>query len=159
VLSDEDLAAVVGIGHVRAHRDRGLSPDRPCLRGSAQNPDVFFQAREAINPFYAAVPRIVQATMDRLATRTGRRYRLVDYQGHPEADRVVVLMGRGPAPRRRPSRRSMPSGAGRAGDGAAVPAVPFEGWPPPCPRPCGGSRCWTGPRSRARPASRCTRTS
>jgi pyruvate-ferredoxin/flavodoxin oxidoreductase len=73
VLSDEDLAAVVGIGHVRAHRDRGLSPDRPCLRGSAQNPDVFFQAREAINPFYAAVPRIVQATMDRLATRTGRR--------------------------------------------------------------------------------------
>src|SRR6266540_3355394 len=95
LLSDEDLAAVVGYEHVRAHRDRGLSPDRPRLRGSAQNPDVFFQAREAINPFYAAVPEIVQSTMDRLATRTGRRYRLVDYQGHPEADRVVVLMGSG----------------------------------------------------------------
>ena len=95
LLSDEDLAAVVGYEHVRAHRDRGLSPDRPRLRGSAQNPDVFFQAREAINPFYAAVPKIVQSTMDRLATRTGRRYRLVDYQGHPEAERVVVLMGSG----------------------------------------------------------------
>ena len=95
VLTDDDLDAVVGAEHIRAHRDRGLSPDRPRLRGSAQNPDVFFQAREAINPFYAAVPEIVQATMDRLAERTGRRYRLVDYQGHPEADRVVVLMGSG----------------------------------------------------------------
>ncbi len=95
VLTDEDLAAVVGSEHVRAHRDRGLSPDRPRLRGSAQNPDVFFQAREAINPFYAAVPRIVQATMDGLAERTGRHYHLVDYHGHPEAERVVVLMGSG----------------------------------------------------------------
>jgi pyruvate-ferredoxin/flavodoxin oxidoreductase len=95
LLSDEDLAAVVGSEHVRAHRDRGLSPDRPRLRGSAQNPDVYFQAREAINPFYAAVPRIVQAIMDRLAQRTGRHYGLVDYHGHPEAERVVVLMGSG----------------------------------------------------------------
>ena len=95
VLSDDDLGAVVDAEHVRAHRDRGLSPDRPRLRGSAQNPDVFFQAREAVNPFYAAVPGIVQATMDRLAERTGRRYRLVDYQGHPEAERVLVLMGSG----------------------------------------------------------------
>jgi pyruvate-ferredoxin/flavodoxin oxidoreductase len=95
VLSDDDLSAVVDPEHIRAHRDRGLSPDRPRLRGSAQNPDVFFQAREAVNPFYAAVPGIVQATMDRLAERTGRRYRLVDYQGHPEAERVVVLMGSG----------------------------------------------------------------
>jgi pyruvate-ferredoxin/flavodoxin oxidoreductase len=94
-LNDEDLAAVVGQEHVLAHRDRGLSPDRPRLRGSAQNPDVFFQAREASNPFYAAVPRIVQATMDRLAARTGRHYGLVDYHGHPEADRVLVLMGSG----------------------------------------------------------------
>jgi pyruvate-ferredoxin/flavodoxin oxidoreductase len=92
-LTDEDLAAVVDLDAVRAHRERGLSPDRPRLRGSAQNPDVFFQAREAANPFYAAVPEIVQATMDRLAERTGRRYGLVDYQGDPEADRVVVLMG------------------------------------------------------------------
>ncbi len=94
-LSDEDLAVVVGQEHVLAHRDRGLSPDRPRLRGSAQNPDVFFQAREASNPFYAAVPEIVQATMDRLAERTGRRYGLIDYHGHPDAERVVVLMGSG----------------------------------------------------------------
>jgi pyruvate-ferredoxin/flavodoxin oxidoreductase len=92
-LTDEDLAAVVDLDDVGAHRGRGLSPDHPRLRGSAQNPDVFFQAREAANPFYAAVPAIVQATMDRLAERTGRRYSLVDYQGDPEADRVVVLMG------------------------------------------------------------------
>ncbi len=92
-LTDDDLAAVVGQEHVQAHRDRGLSPDRPRLRGSAQNPDVFFQAREAVNPFYAAVPGIVQASMDKLAERTGRRYRLVDYEGDPEAERVVVLMG------------------------------------------------------------------
>jgi pyruvate-ferredoxin/flavodoxin oxidoreductase len=95
LLSDGDIAAVVDPEHIRAHRDRGLSPERPRLRGSAQNPDVFFQAREAVNPFYAAVPQIVQATMDKLAERTGRRYRLVDYEGHPEAERVVVLMGSG----------------------------------------------------------------
>src|SRR6266536_2010093 len=93
VLADDDLAALVGSEHVQAHRDRGLSPDRPRLRGSAQNPDVFFQAREAVNPFYAAVPGIVQASMDKLAERTGRRYRLVDYEGDPKAERVVVLMG------------------------------------------------------------------
>ena len=65
------------------------------LRGTAQNPDVFFQAREAANPFHDAVPQIVQATMDRLGERTGRRYGLVEYSGHPEAERVVVLMGSG----------------------------------------------------------------
>jgi pyruvate-ferredoxin/flavodoxin oxidoreductase len=94
-LTDDDLGALVDLEDVGAHRERGLSPDRPRLRGSAQNPDVFFQAREAVNPFYAAVPGIVQATMDRLAERIGRRYRLVDYQGHPEAERVVLLMGSG----------------------------------------------------------------
>ncbi len=92
-LDDEDLHALVDDADVRAHRDRGLSPDRPQLRGSAQNPDVFFQAREAVNPFYAAVPELVQAKMDELAARTGRRYRLVDYHGAPDADRVLVLMG------------------------------------------------------------------
>src|SRR6266540_3241029 len=92
-LSDDDLRALVDPEHLRGHRDRRLSPDRPRLRGSAQNPDVFFQAREAVNPFYDAVPGIVQASMDRLAERTGRRYRLVDYEGDPEAERVVVLMG------------------------------------------------------------------
>ena len=92
-LADEDLRALVDDADVAAHRDRGLSPDRPQLRGSAQNPDVFFQAREAINPFYAAVPGIVQAKLDTLAARTGRRYGLVDYAGAPDAERVLVLMG------------------------------------------------------------------
>jgi pyruvate-ferredoxin/flavodoxin oxidoreductase len=92
-LDDDDLRAVVDDADVAAHRDRGLSPDRPQLRGSAQNPDVFFQAREAANPFYAAIPGIVQAKLDALASRTGRRYGLVDYAGAPDAERVVVLMG------------------------------------------------------------------
>jgi pyruvate-ferredoxin/flavodoxin oxidoreductase len=92
-LDDDDLRALVAQADVAAHRDRGLSPDRPQLRGSAQNPDVFFQAREAANPFYAAVPGIVQAKLDALAERTGRRYGLVDYAGAPDAERVLVLMG------------------------------------------------------------------
>ncbi|HEX2375700.1 MAG TPA: pyruvate:ferredoxin (flavodoxin) oxidoreductase, partial [Actinomycetota bacterium] len=92
-LHDEDLRALVADADVAAHRDRGLSPDRPQLRGSAQNPDVFFQAREAINPFYAAVGGIVAAKLEELAARTGRRYGLVDYAGAPDAERVLVLMG------------------------------------------------------------------
>ncbi|HLZ37263.1 MAG TPA: pyruvate:ferredoxin (flavodoxin) oxidoreductase, partial [Mycobacteriales bacterium] len=95
LIDQDDLRALVDDGDVLAHRARGLSPDRPVLRGSAQNPDVFFQAREGINPFYDAIPGIVQDTMDAFAARTGRRYRLVEYEGHPEADRVVVLMGSG----------------------------------------------------------------
>jgi pyruvate-ferredoxin/flavodoxin oxidoreductase len=93
LLGDDDLQALVDDDAIVAHRDRGLDPDRPVLRGSAQNPDVFFQAREAANPFHDAVPDHVQAAMDRLAERTGRRYRLVEYHGAPDADRVVVLMG------------------------------------------------------------------
>ena len=80
---------------VRQHRDRALSPDRPMLRGTAQNPDVFFQAREAINPFYRACPTIVQDVMDRFARRTGRAYHLFDYVGDPGAERVIILMGSG----------------------------------------------------------------
>jgi pyruvate-ferredoxin/flavodoxin oxidoreductase len=94
-LSDDDLRAVIDEDLVRAHRARALTPERPVLRGTAQNPDVFFQAREACNPFYAACPGIVQAVMDRFAARTGRRYRLFDYHGHPRAERVLVLMGSG----------------------------------------------------------------
>ena len=93
--SDEDLRAVVSDAHVRLHRERALSPDRPALRGTAQNPDVFFQAREAANPYYRACPAIVQDVMDRVARQTGRRYNLFDYSGAPGAERVVVLMGSG----------------------------------------------------------------
>jgi pyruvate-ferredoxin/flavodoxin oxidoreductase len=94
-LSDADLRALVPGSLVRAHRERALSPDRPFIRGTAQNPDTYFQARETVNPFYAQVPGAVQAAMDALGGRTGRHYHLVDYTGHPEADRVVILMGSG----------------------------------------------------------------
>ena len=95
MLGDEDLRALVPADLVRAHRARALSPEHPFIRGTAQNPDVYFQARETVNPFYARVPGVVQQMMDRLAERTGRRYRLVDYQGHSEAERVLVIMGSG----------------------------------------------------------------
>ena len=94
-LSDDDLRALIDANFVRQHRDRALSPDRPMLRGTAQNPDVFFQAREASNPFYRACPTIVQDVMDRFARQTGRGYRLFEYAGDPQAERVIVLMGSG----------------------------------------------------------------
>jgi pyruvate-ferredoxin/flavodoxin oxidoreductase len=93
LLSDDDLRALVPEEMVRAHRGRALSPEQPFIRGTAQNPDVYFQARETVNPFYAAVPDAVQDAMDALAARTGRRYRIVDYAGHPQAERVIVVMG------------------------------------------------------------------
>jgi pyruvate-ferredoxin/flavodoxin oxidoreductase len=94
-LDDADLRALIDEACVRAHRARGLTPDRPVLRGTAQNPDTFFQAREAANGFYEACPGIVHQVMDRFAELTGRRYRLFDYVGHPAAERVLVLMGSG----------------------------------------------------------------
>jgi len=94
-LSDDDLRAMIPDDLVAAHRQRALTPDRPVIRGTAQNPDAFFQAREACNPFYARAPEIVQETMDQFAALCGRAYHLFDYHGHPEADRVLVLMGSG----------------------------------------------------------------
>lgn len=94
-LTAADVRAMFDEAWVRAHRDRAMSPDRPILRGSAQNPDVFFQAREASNPFYLALPGIVQETMDRFASLIGRHYRLFDYVGAPDAERVVVALGSG----------------------------------------------------------------
>jgi pyruvate-ferredoxin/flavodoxin oxidoreductase len=95
LLDDTDLRALVDDDDLLAHRARGLTPDRPVLRGSAQNPDVFFQAREAATPFHAAVPGIVAEVFAELESRTGRRYGLVDYTGAPDAERVLVLMGSG----------------------------------------------------------------
>lgn len=80
---------------VRAHRERGLSPERPVVRGTAQNPDVFFQARETVNPFYLAAPEIVQRKMDELGDLVGRRYKLFEYVGAVDAERVMVMMGSG----------------------------------------------------------------
>lgn len=92
-LRDDDLRAMLDEEAIAAHRRRALTPDRPVLRGTAQNPDTFFQAREACNPFYLQMPAIVQEVMDAFARRTGRRYRLFDYAGHPQAERVLVVMG------------------------------------------------------------------
>ncbi|HEV7175456.1 MAG TPA: pyruvate:ferredoxin (flavodoxin) oxidoreductase [Solirubrobacteraceae bacterium] len=94
-LGDDDVRALISDELVRAHRARALSPARPFIRGTAQNPDIYFQARETVNPFYARVGGVVQGAMDRLGERTGRHYRLVDYSGHPEAERVLVVMGSG----------------------------------------------------------------
>ena len=95
LLSDDDLRVLVEERLVRAHRGRALSPEHPIIRGTAQNPDTYFQSRETVNPFYLAVPGIVQQSMDEFAALTGRRYHLVEYHGHPEADRVIVIMGSG----------------------------------------------------------------
>ena len=95
LLTDEHLRAMIDDKLVLEHRARALSPDHPVLRGTAQNPDVYFQARETVNPFYAACPGIVQEEMDRFATLTGRQYRLFEYHGAPDATRVIVLMGSG----------------------------------------------------------------
>ena len=94
-LTDDDLRAMLDDELIRAQRERRLDPNRPVTRGTAQNPDTFFQAREAANPFYLTVPDVVQRTMDRFAGLTGRAYRLFDYVGHPEAERVIVMMGSG----------------------------------------------------------------
>jgi pyruvate-ferredoxin/flavodoxin oxidoreductase len=93
LVSDEDIAALVRDDDIVAFRSRGMTPDAPVVRGTAQNPDVFFQAREAANPFHLAVPGIVGEVLEELAERTGRRYGLVDYHGAPDAERIVVVMG------------------------------------------------------------------
>ncbi len=95
LVSDDTLKAMIDEDLITQHRLRSLNPMRPVVRGTAQNPDVFFQAREAANLYHAAVPGIVQAEMDRFAQLTGRSYRLFDYLGDPEAERVVILMGSG----------------------------------------------------------------
>ncbi len=94
-ISDETIRALVDDQYIIRYRQNALCPDRPFIRGSAQNPDVFFQAREACSPFYAAVPGIVQSVMDRVAKLIGRSYHLFDYYGAPDAERVVILMGSG----------------------------------------------------------------
>jgi pyruvate-ferredoxin/flavodoxin oxidoreductase len=92
-LTEDDMRAMIDDELIRDHRARALSPDHPVLRGTAQNPDVFFQARETVNPYYDACPGLVQETMDRFAELTGRSYHLFDYFGAPDAERVVILMG------------------------------------------------------------------
>jgi pyruvate-ferredoxin/flavodoxin oxidoreductase len=94
-IGDETIRALLDDKFILEYRKNALSPDRPIIRGTAQNPDVFFQAREACTPFHAAVPAIVQSVMDRFAAQTGRSYHLFDYYGAPDAERVIILMGSG----------------------------------------------------------------
>jgi pyruvate-ferredoxin/flavodoxin oxidoreductase len=94
-IEDEILRQFIDDELVHQHRARGLSPDRPVIRGTAQNPDVFFQGREACSPYYLAAPAIVQEMMDRFAKLTGRQYKLFEYVGAPDAERVIVIMGSG----------------------------------------------------------------
>ncbi|VVM07228.1 pyruvate-ferredoxin/flavodoxin oxidoreductase [Methylacidimicrobium cyclopophantes] len=94
-LTDDELRSLLPDELVWAHRGRALNPENPFIRGTAHNPDTFFQAREAANPFYAALPRILQSVFERFAEQTGRRYRLFEYEGPEDAERVLVLMGSG----------------------------------------------------------------
>ena len=95
MLTNEDMRAMINMDRVIEHRQRALSPDHPVLRGTAQNPDVFFQIRETANPYYSAAPAIVQGVMNKFAQLVGRQYRLFDYVGAPDAERVIVIMGSG----------------------------------------------------------------
>ncbi len=95
ILPDEVIKAMIDDRLVSAHRARSLSPDNPFIRGTAQNPDVYFQGRETVNPFYAAAPGIIQHTMDTFGTLTGRHYQLFEYYGAPNADRVIIIMASG----------------------------------------------------------------
>lgn len=94
-LSEDDIKAMIDDEKVKEFRERALSPDRPFIRGTAQNPDVYFQGRETVNKFYDACPEIVQSAMDKFAQITGRQYHLFDYYGAPDAKRVIILMGSG----------------------------------------------------------------
>ncbi len=94
-LTEDDMREMIDDEMVREHRMRGLSPDRPVLRGTAQNPDVFFQARETVNPFYINAPGIVQEAMDKFAEIVGRKYELFQYEGPEDAERVIIMMGSG----------------------------------------------------------------
>src|SRR5260370_8970918 len=94
-LSADDIRAMIDENLVFAPRSRALSPDRPFIRGTAQNPDVYFQAREACNPYYLAAPTIVQNAMDKFAGIAGRQYHLFDYFGAPDAERLIIMMGSG----------------------------------------------------------------
>jgi pyruvate-ferredoxin/flavodoxin oxidoreductase len=94
-VDDETIRGMIQEEWIAAHRARALSPEHPVLRGSSQNPDVYFQARESVNPYYQKLPGIIQSAMDRFAALTGRQYHLFDYVGSAQAERVIVLMGSG----------------------------------------------------------------
>ena len=155
----DDMRALVREEDVLAFRGRGLTPEAPVVRGTAQNPDVFFQAREAANPYYLALPGIVQGGPSRSwRQRTGREYGLVDYHGAPDADRVIVVMGSAAGAVAETVDALVAAGerVGMLRSSACSSRSPRRRSSPRCRRPCAPSRCWTGPRSRAPSASRST---
>jgi pyruvate-ferredoxin/flavodoxin oxidoreductase len=147
-LQDGDLRALYDEEAITAHRQRALTPDRPVLRGTAQNPDTFFQAREACNPWVDACPDTVQQVMDRFAEQTGRRYRLFEYTGHPEADRVIILMGSGAETVAETVEWLMDQGE-RVGVLKVRLYRPFAATYARCRCPCDRLRSSTAPKSRA----------
>ena len=159
-LDDDVLRALVPEHLVREHRARALSPEHPFIRGTAQNPDVYFQARETVNPRYDALPGVVQATMDELAEPTGRRYGIVEYSGHPEATRVIVVMGSGGVTARETAAVWPPAASASASCTCAStgPSRPLP-WSPRCPRRWSRSPSSTGRRSPGPTANRCSSTS
>ncbi len=158
-MNDEDLRRLITDDLVAAHRARALTPDLPVIRGTAQNPDAFFQAREACNPFYQDAPEAVQAAMDDFAKVAGRKYHLFDYVGHPEAERIVVMMGSGAEVAHETVEHLVAQGekVGLVKVRLYRPFTSVTSWRR-CPGPPRRWRCSTAPRSRARSASRCTRT-
>jgi pyruvate-ferredoxin/flavodoxin oxidoreductase len=146
--------------HIIKFRQNALSADRPRLRGSAQNPDVFFQAREACSPFHAAVPGIVQAVMDKFAAQTGRAYHLFDYYGAPDAERVIVIMGSGAE-----AAEETVDALNKQGEKIGMVKVrlyrPFDAgaFLKTLPATVSRSLFSTAARNRGRPANRCIRTS
>jgi pyruvate-ferredoxin/flavodoxin oxidoreductase len=158
-IPDDIIHAMLPSEFVELHRGRSLSPDRPVLRGSAQNPDVFFQAREASNPFYVAMPDIVANVMSQFASATGRAYRLFEYVGAPDAERVIVLMGSGAGAAEEAVEslvaRGEPVGLLKVRLFRPFSAAAFVATLPPTVR---NWLSWTGPRNRALWVSLCTRT-
>ena len=94
-LTFDEMRTMLDDKLIAAHKARGLNPDKPVMRGTAQNPDVYFQGRETVNPFYPACEKMVQEEMDKFGKLTGRKYKLVDYVGAKDAERIVVVMGSG----------------------------------------------------------------
>ncbi len=160
LLGEQDVRAMIDPDGIAAQRAQGLSPDHPVLRGSAQNPDVFFQAREAANSHHLAVPQIVTDAFSRLAERTGRHYGLVDYRGAPDAERVLVLMGSGCGAAGEAVRYLCRGRrAGRGSPGPPLPALPDRGLLGGASSDCRGPwPCSIAPRSRGRWVSPSTPT-
>jgi pyruvate-ferredoxin/flavodoxin oxidoreductase len=160
LLSDDDLRALVPEELIRDHRARALSPERPFIRGTAQNPDVYFQARETVNPFYARTPEVVQDALARLGERTAGACRSSTTPGTRRSSGWWSSWARAPRPRRRPwpPSTSAASASGSSRCGSTGPSPRARSWRR-CRPPRGASRCSTARRSPARSASRCSSTS